>query len=159
MPTDDPSDVYRAYGWRVYRYCLFRCGSREDAEDITVEVFVRLLRARHPSGEEVLPWLLHVAGNLCTDHQRRARRGRAAEGRAPVPSSVVEISWPDPTLHEALAALPDAQRQAVWLHAVEDLTFERVGRVMRRRTGAAKMLYYRGVRAVRARLEAVPDED
>jgi DNA-directed RNA polymerase specialized sigma24 family protein len=48
-------DAYAAFGRRVYRYCLFRLGCREDAEDVTADVFVRMMRARHPHGDELLP--------------------------------------------------------------------------------------------------------
>jgi RNA polymerase sigma-70 factor, ECF subfamily len=153
--VEDPlSGYYRTHGGRVYRYCLFRTGSREDAEDLTAETFVRLMRSRHPSGEETLPWLLRVAHNLCTDHSRKAGRSQRPLPRA---EDAVEVEWPDPAVHDALASLPDARRQAVWLKAVEDLTFEQTAWLMRKRVGAVKMLYYRGIRQLRERMEAEGD--
>lgn len=148
---DDIGRLYRAYGRRVYRYCLYRCGSHEDAEDLAAETFARLIRHR-PEGD-VLPWLLRVAHNLCTDQARRnARRGR------PHPrQDVAEVTmpeWPDPMLRRALESLGRPQQQVVWLRVVEDLTFEQVAHVMKKRVGAVKMSYYRALKELRERMEA-----
>lgn len=102
---------------------------------------------------------MRVAHNACTDEQRKALRKREFEARLPRQEMSAEVEWPDPEAYAVLRELPDAQRQAVWLKAVEDLTFEQVARLMRKRTGAVKMLYYRGVDRVRERLkEGASDE-
>ena len=70
-------EAYQAHSARIYRYCLFRTGSRQEAEDLTAEVFRLLLETRRPPEDEILePWLLRVARNLCINYQRRQSRHR-----------------------------------------------------------------------------------
>ena len=57
-----------------YRYCYFKLHSRELAEDITQETFLRYLeRYRCDSAQEALRCLYTIAGHLCVDAYRRRR--------------------------------------------------------------------------------------
>jgi RNA polymerase sigma-70 factor (ECF subfamily) len=59
----------------IFRYVRAMTGRQDDAEDVTQEAFLRLLRSgeRVTRGDE-LPWLLHVARNLLTDQYRRRHK-------------------------------------------------------------------------------------
>ena len=60
---------YDAYGAMIYRLAMVYLGRRADAEDVTQEVFCRLLW-RAPGfadGEHEKRWLLQVTANLCKD--------------------------------------------------------------------------------------------
>lgn len=156
MTEDEFLNLYRQYGPRIWRYCAFRTGSRTDAEDFAAETFARLL-AR---GDEVRPerrgaWLLAVARNLCTDHERHARRERPPVGRAEGEASDAEPVWADEGLRKALAGLKPAQQQVVFLRAVEDLSFAEIGRLVGRSEGAVRVQYHRAVRQVRKAMEKV----
>jgi RNA polymerase sigma-70 factor, ECF subfamily len=61
----------------VYRYVRFRVATREAAEDVTSEVFMKALRSIHrydPSLASPRTWLLRIARNAVTDHLRSLRR-------------------------------------------------------------------------------------
>mgnify|MGYP001025876629 FL=1 len=69
MPMD-PGEQYD----RIYRYCYFKLHSRELAEDITQETFLRYLeRYRCDSVQEALRCLYTIAGHLCVDAYRKRR--------------------------------------------------------------------------------------
>ncbi len=61
------------YESRLFRYLFRTLGNREDAQDITQEVLIRILeKAHHYDGTYPLtPWVYRVAANLCTDHFRK----------------------------------------------------------------------------------------
>lgn len=63
---------------RIYRYCYFRLPSRQAAEDITQETFLRYLdkyQYNHcAAGEQDLRYLYTIARNLCVDEYRRRSR-------------------------------------------------------------------------------------
>src|SRR5687768_5913486 len=66
---------------RIYSYLYRMTGSREDAEDLTQEVFVRAFVHRRAFGageEPSLTWLFRVARRLAVDAFRRSRRRGAA---------------------------------------------------------------------------------
>ena len=79
-PCDLPPDfeaLFRDYREPVYRYVRFRVATREVAEDITSEVFMKALRSlsRYDHRRSApQTWLLRIAKNAVTDHLRALRR-------------------------------------------------------------------------------------
>jgi len=79
-PAELPPDFeawFRDHRESVYRYVRFRVATREVAEDITSEVFLKALRAldRYDAGRSrPRTWLLRIARNAVTDHLRKLRR-------------------------------------------------------------------------------------
>jgi len=76
LPPDFES-WFRDHRESVYRYVRFRVATREVAEDITSDVFVKALRSlsrydRRRSAPRT--WLLRIARNAVTDHLRALRR-------------------------------------------------------------------------------------
>ena len=71
-------EIYRLYARRVFGLCRYMLDSRENAEDATSEVFLKLQRSIESyNGSIPFPkWLLRVAGNHCIDALRRRKRGR-----------------------------------------------------------------------------------
>jgi RNA polymerase sigma factor (sigma-70 family) len=68
---------FRDHQGAVYRYVRFRVATREAAEDVTSEVFLKALRSLHrydPSRAAPRTWLLRIARNAVTDHLRSLRR-------------------------------------------------------------------------------------
>lgn len=68
---------YHDHRATVYRYVRFRVATREAAEDVTSEVFLKALRAldRYDPGRAApRTWLLRIARNAITDHLRSLRR-------------------------------------------------------------------------------------
>ncbi len=68
---------FREYRPTVYRYVRFRLATREAAEDVTSEVFMKALRALErydPSRASPKTWLLRIARNAVTDHLRSLKR-------------------------------------------------------------------------------------
>jgi RNA polymerase sigma-70 factor (ECF subfamily) len=70
-------DWYDQHRSTVYRYVRFRVATREVAEDVTSEVFLKALRSFErydPSRASPRTWLLRIARNAVTDHLRSLRR-------------------------------------------------------------------------------------
>jgi RNA polymerase sigma-70 factor (ECF subfamily) len=133
-------------------------------EDVVQNVFLSMHRARHTYRPEraFSPWLHAIARNAAIDHVRaRGRRVRreisldedgVAEPRArEAPAGEPGLS---PELEQALAALPVAQREAVLMIHVEELSVIDAARRAGVSPGALKVRAHRGYRALRARLEA-----
>ena len=71
----DATELFRRYGDGVFRLCWSYTGSRQDAEDVTQTVFLKLLE-RQPALEEgrERAWLFQVAANECRSLWRRLSR-------------------------------------------------------------------------------------
>lgn len=100
--SDLPHDFeawYNDHRATVYRYVRFRVATRETAEDVTSEVFLKALRALDrydPSRAAPRTWLLRIARNAVTDHLRSLkRRGSLHVSLDRVPDLVADIPSQD----------------------------------------------------------------
>ena len=163
MPGAKPpfEDLYRDYVGRIYAYLRSQLGSAADAEDVTSQVFVKAYEAYRryePRHETPSAWLFQIARNAALDHHRRSGRQERMEralAREPQPSADPVVVAQERILYRelmsALAGLPERQRQVIGLRH-SGLSFQEVGRLMECSEDAAKMLYHRSLRALRAAL-------
>ena len=115
-------ELYRRFSRRVFGLCFHLLGSREDAEDATSEVFLKVRGAlgRYDSSVPFGAWAVSIATNHCLDRlRRRSREGRLFEPgpeEASTPaaglSPLAELLADEERgrLAQALAALPDRYR-------------------------------------------------
>lgn len=171
--------ILTAYGPRLYGYLYRLIGSRQDAEDLLQDLFVRVVRGigdyDHTGRFE--SWLFRIALNLVRDRQRhlRRRRGllgawgsgngqggeevRAAEPVADEePSAAMERAEDADQLQAALAALPPAEREVIMLRFFSDLTFQEIADVMGTPLGTALARGHRALRRLRGLLEEAGHE-
>lgn len=158
--------LYRNHVGLVYGY-LRACGV-PDAEDLTADVFVGMLRNLHSftgGPNEFRAWLMTIA------YRRRVDAGRRAAGNgfdlhepqsfdafeSVAPSELV-TSEIDPRLIEAFGALTDPQREVLALRFVADLGLERVAAITGRPVGAVKSMQHRALAALRSVLSGSFDE-
>lgn len=126
MGKDAFSHAFENYTDTVYRVALHNCTSRTDAEDLTQEVFLKLLQSHKifRDDEHLKAWLIRVTINLCRNHQRdRRRETLTAEIETPAPPQYG-------TLLGAVQALPENQRNAIYLHYYEGYTAEEIGKIL-----------------------------
>lgn len=154
---------------RVMRYAAGMLSDPAEAEDVTQEAMMRLWRQAPDwrAGEaQVTTWLYRVVTNLCTDRlrQRARRRARPLEAidEPPDDRPGVDAMMQDDAraqaLAEALALLPERQRQAVILRHLEGLSNPEIAQVMDIGVAAVESLTARGKRLLAARLLPKRDE-
>lgn len=71
----DISGIYRMYAKEVYQYLYHFTGSREEAEDLTQEVFMRVIKSLHrfEARSSIRTWILHIAKYVAIDEYRKRR--------------------------------------------------------------------------------------
>jgi RNA polymerase sigma-70 factor, ECF subfamily len=160
--ADDFGDVFDRYAPAIFRYAQRRLDSREAAQDVVSDTFTAAWRHwdRRPAPEVVLPWLYAIAGNAVRDHRRSAQRQRRLTGRL----SAMRAAGPaaDPgervvlgrSIGQALAALPEADREVLRLVAWEGQTDARMlGLELGLRPASARSRVLRARRRLRALLD------
>lgn len=126
----------------VYRLAYARTGSREDAEDVMQEVFLRLLRrAPELNGEDHLrAWLLHAAANCANSLHRRPWRRR----ELPLEEGAVQAAPPEHNeALEAVLALPEKYRVPVCLHYCEGYTTAEVADILGKKEATVRTWLFR----------------
>lgn len=146
---------------RVLGFATRMLNDRAEAEDVVQESMLRLWRIapewRHGEAQ-VSTWLFRVAANLCTDRLRKSRRSRplddAVDPEDPSPGVVDALETGDraKALQEALAQLPDRQRQAVVMRHLEEMSNPEIASAMDMSVEAVESLTARGKRALSALL-------
>lgn len=65
-------DIEEQYD-KIYRFCYYRLGNRQLAEDVTQETFLRFLDSNYHERGKQIQYLYTIAGHLCTDEIRKRR--------------------------------------------------------------------------------------
>lgn len=143
-------DAHQTY---VFTLCWRLLGGRQEAVDLTQEVFLRVIRALpglrpQPS---LRPWLRRVTVNLCSHHRQSGVRGAALEDRLREQSgSRAAVLAKDPVgeavaardevdrVGELLRRLSPAHRTALVLNVVEDLSCPQIAEIMGLPVGTVK---------------------
>jgi len=162
-------DTAQRYQRRVYSFARYLLSSREEAEDVTQEVLLRLWRHRQGVDEERLgSWLLRVTRNACYDLLRK-RRSESAAGLAPGfddEAEEVATSEPDPRsraeatdfrrrLLAALAEIGEPYKSVVILREVQGLPHREIGEALGIPEVTVRVHLHRG----RKRLREILKED
>jgi len=149
--------LYDHYHVSVYRFLFYRTRSAPLAEDLTSETFFRALRNMKNfrwQGKDFGAWLMTIARNLATDHFKAGRtrlelttddmgdHDASTEG----PEAAVLASLTNELLLEALAELPDEQRDCLVMRFLQGMSIAETAEALGRSDGAVKQLQLRGVR-------------
>jgi RNA polymerase sigma-70 factor (ECF subfamily) len=154
--------LYEGYFDKIYRYVALRVGDTAEAEDITEEVFLKMLEAIGTfrfTGAPFSSWLFRIAHNQVVDHHRRLGRRPAAalEAADNLPANEDPVSATETRIHlnefgAALQQVTEAQRQVIALRFGASLSIAEVAQVMGKREGAIKALQHSAVQALRRSL-------
>lgn len=161
MPPSPPpfEHVYEENVFRVYGFVAYRTSSREDAEDLTQQVFERALRAWprfDPRRASPSTWVIAIARNLLIDHYRAHRETTDVDAvpaaRLPVAAGPDDDLGLSPELAAALAALSDRDREVVALRYGGDLTGPEIAELLGLSLANVQQILSRSLRRLRAAL-------
>ena len=152
-------NLYTIYVEQIYRYVFYQVKDKMTAEDITEEVFIKAWRAIDSCkgrGETFSSWLYRIAHNYTIDvlRSRQKRLARETEVTADVSYSKqeAEVRLKRQELLEAVARLPQNQKQVIILKFIEGLDNQEIGQVMNKNQGAIRVLQMRALATLRQRL-------
>ena len=152
--------LYERYVDQIFAYAHTLTRNRELAEDVTASTFAKAIEDLPRFEWRGVPysaWLYRVAANVVA---RQARRPAwlDLDEHQPVetqsPEQIVEQRDREASVRDAVATLPDDQRQAVLLRFGGDLRNREIGEIMGRSEGAVKLLTFRAMTALRKQLGA-----
>ncbi len=160
----------------VYRFVYQMSHRRDDAEDLTQEVFVRAYQNLHRYRDEAkfTTWLLRIATNLATDKARMSQRRMTLENQESGAQGA--LSWmtvgsiDDPienmegdrrveALKKAILALPEHHRNVIIMRDIQEMDYKDMADVLNCTVGGAKLRVLRARRALRDRVASFFDEE
>jgi RNA polymerase sigma-70 factor (ECF subfamily) len=153
-------ELYERYFDRIYNYIYHKVGNEADAEDLTEQVFVKLLdgiRSFKWQGATFSSWLYRIAHNACVDHFRKEEvRQRPMDLGPPEvvdPAMVVEASMAGKALRQAIAQLTDEQQKVIIWRFLESRDNSEIAEGLGKSLGAVHSLQYRALVALQKLLD------
>lgn len=154
----DPSrfaELYESNFSRIYAFVARRVGTREEAEDITAEVFHQALRnlGRFQwRGVPFAAWLLRIAANTLADRwQRAAHHPEVRDDGMHEPGSDAELER-RAMLFQLVDRLPADQRLVIVRRFVDQKSVREIAQELNRTEGAVKQLQFRALETLRNRV-------
>ncbi len=169
-------ELVRAYEKRVYNLAYRLSASYDDANDISVDAFLRVFQAiRLFRGDaHFSTWLFRIVTNVYLDRRKRSRNKqhlsleeyidleensvtRQVEDTAPTPEETAEQHERTYLLQSAIDELPDYQRAMVVLYHTEGLSYEEIAAVFSLPIGTVKSRLNRARLVLKNKLEPVKE--
>lgn len=156
-------EIYETNQPTIYTYVFYRVGDVHLAEDLTAEVFVRMihkLKTYQPNSRPILAWLYTIAHNLVVDHYRengKATWTELKEDQSAIESDVFKRSnencLAQIDLVHALKTLTEEQRLVIVLKFIEGRKNIEIAEILNKSEGAIKSLQHRALNSLKRALE------
>lgn len=144
--------LYQRFAQSVYRYIAFRVSTTADAEDLTAQVFVNMIKglpSYRYTGVPFKAWLYRIASARVADHYRQSHHRPQAEltddlaDSETLPEEQIQHMQEVETLRGALSQLSEEEQTLVILRFVERKSHQEVAEVLGRSPKAIRSLQYR----------------
>lgn len=149
------SELYEHFFPKVYRYVAARLGNTEDAEDVTEEIFLRVVHNIQSFNWRGLPfgaWVFRIARNEVVSHVRREKnRSTNAELTETIPdhgadhATAIEFQFTMQSVRLATEKLPEAQRQVIALRFGAGLSVAETARALSKTENNVKVLQHKAI--------------
>lgn len=148
------AQLYHTYAQMIFRYIVYRVDTNEDAEDITAEVFVKMvegLPSYRVTGAPFESWLYRIAAARVTDYRRRKRRRPQSELSETLssgddsPEESLEQEAEVDVLRAAIRSLSDEQQSILVLRFIERKSHQEVAEILKKSVSAVKTIQYRAL--------------
>jgi RNA polymerase sigma-70 factor, ECF subfamily len=169
LEADALEELIALYSPRVYGLLMRMTGSREEAEDLLQETFLRVVRmiSEYQHDGRFDAWLFRIAANLARDHLRRVRRrgvasrfdqtdGDAAgvvrepaDDRQARPEAAALATEARERVQAALSDLPEAEREIILLRHFAELPFREIAELLGVPLGTALARAHRALKKLR----------
>lgn len=169
MEGGDPeafAQIYDKYVEAIYRFVFFKVSSRQDAEDLTSQVFTRTLEyclKKENRIKSLKAFLYRVARNLVTDFYRSKKRGEVPLNEEIKSDPEAAVMWQaDKGIEERIEGILDAEKvgealgflkeeykDVIIMHYIDELSVREISSAMDKSSGAVRVLLHRAMAALK----------
>lgn len=149
--------LYDTYLHDVYKYCLYFTNNHAEAEDLTQDTFMKVMRNLHTfkgnSSEKT--WILSIAKNTTVDYFRKRKiqdffpeiffsKPSPSTYDDPVNYSETREEWKD--IQQALTQLKPAYRNVIILRGLQELSVKETAEILQCKESKVKVDYHRALK-------------
>ncbi|MDD9311568.1 RNA polymerase sigma factor [Cytobacillus firmus] len=162
-------EIYRQYYLDVYRFLICFTGNQNDAEDLTQEVFIRVLnnfKNFHSGSSSVKTWIFSIAKHIAIDHYRKKRFSaiftdgffKQLASTEKEPNDLVEQNEMKKMVHTAISGLKPSFRAVVILRAINEFSIKETAEVLNCSESKVKVDYHRALKILKCKLDIGAEE-
>lgn len=156
------SYLYETYAQVIFRYIAFRVETESVAEDLTADVFLRMIRALPSYEYTSVPfraWLFRIAANRITDYYREKKplqsesvlENYRSDDTEPIARLVKKEEYSH--VRHAIQTLSEDYQNIIILRFVRDLSHAEVATVINKPEATVRVMQHRALKALAAELK------
>ncbi|MGG3564039.1 RNA polymerase sigma factor [Neobacillus rhizosphaerae] len=160
--------IYRHHYLEVYRFLVCFSGNQNDAEDLTQEVFIRVLNSftKKNSISNVKTWIFTIAKHVAIDHYRKKRFSslfkdgffKQIASTEKEPNELVEQNELKRLVHLAISKLKPNYRAVVILRGINEFSIKETSEILQCSESKVKVDYHRALKELKKRLHMDVEE-
>lgn len=153
--------LFHRHSTRVYRYACGMLGCAASAEEILQEVFLTVSQAasRYEARGHFVTWMLRLTRNRCLNaiESRKLRKMASTKDDLPAwspgPAEQAAISEELARIQQAITELPEREREAILLYAMQDMDYRHIAQVLDVPVNTVKTLIHRARQTLARQIE------
>jgi RNA polymerase sigma-70 factor (ECF subfamily) len=167
VQTLNDRELFELYKEQVYHFCYYYMKNQADAEDITQEVFVKVILADKSKVTNMKAWILRIASNECNSVLRRRKNGilkeirnfvlSKSDNRNPVEQQLTTEETKQ-EMAEVYKQLPDKIRTVIVLRYINELSIAEIAKTINIPEGTVKSRIHKGLKLLNKLVESRPKE-
>jgi RNA polymerase sigma factor (sigma-70 family) len=149
------SVLFQRYHKRLFNFLARMTPDRDTAEDLTQNVFLRMLKYRNSyrTGAKFQSWIFQVARNVFSDFYQEVKSKSNVVKMEIIPDkideSTTDMEQQEQLLHRSLQRLPDDQRELLVLTRFQHMKYEEVADIMNTSVANIKVKVHRAINKLR----------
>jgi RNA polymerase sigma-70 factor, ECF subfamily len=163
---DSISEIYIHHHLDVYRFLICFTGNQNDAEDLTQEVFIRVLKNFSDLNRvnALKTWIFSIAKHVAIDHYRKKRFSSIfTEGffkqllsTAKEPSELIEQNEMKRYIHSAISKLKPKYKAVVILRGINEFSIKETSEILQ--CSKVKVDYHRALKELKKKIDIDAEE-
>lgn len=155
-------ELYDHYQPMIYRFVAVKVSRREEAEDITHQIFLSAwqnIASYEYRGHPFSSWLYQIARNQVIDHYRAARHETSLENIDPeyfiAPASAqfdLGLKLEVENVRHAIQKLKPDYQDVILMRFVEDISLKETANILKKTEGAVKLMQHRAIKELKKTL-------
>ena len=151
------AELYESNFERVYAFVVYRVRDREEAQDLTAEIFHQALASIQRfewQGKPFAAWLLGIAARVLADRWEQLGKRQEVAADEVKEAGIEAVTEQRAMLFQLVDALPPDQRQVIIRRFVDQRTIREIAQEFGRSEGAVKQLQFRALQTLRSHMRS-----
>ena len=151
------AELYESNFERVYAFVAYRVRDREEAQDLTAEIFHQALASLQRfewHGKPFVAWLLGIATKVLADRWERLGKQQQVQAYELEEAGIEALVEQRAMLFQLVDGLPPDQRQVIIRRFVDQRRVREIAQELGRSEGAVKQLQFRALQTLRSQMRS-----